>query len=127
MNSTKALEKTIAVLEAFSEIDRDMQMQTLLGFLHIALANVKGHTANVGLVRDKVGVTSASATRNVQAWTDVNRYGKQGFQCLESVINPDNKTEKIITLTPKGKQLVQELAVLLSSSAVVDSKITSKE
>ena len=113
LSNSQALGKAIEIIEVFSRIDRDMQMQTLLGFLHIALANSKGHTANIGLVRDKVGVSSASASRNVQAWTETNRYGRQGFMCLESSINPDNKTEKIVSLTKKGEDLVNELKKLL--------------
>jgi DNA-binding MarR family transcriptional regulator len=115
MSSTEGLKKAIAVLETFANYDRDMQMQTILAFLYVALENEMGRTANVGLVRDQVGVTSASATRNVQYWTDRNRYGQKGKECLESVINPANKTEKIIKLSPKGKALVKELEKLLES------------
>ena len=124
MKNTQTLETLISVLEAFGGLDRDMQMQTILAFLYVALENERGRTANVGLVRDRVGVTSASATRNVQAWTDRNRYGQAGHDMLQSVINPDNKTEKIITLTKKGERFLEELADLLSSSAsVVSPKI----
>lgn len=119
MSSTDGLKKAIKVLETFNHFDRDMQMQQVLAFLYIALENEQGRTANVSLVKDKVDVTSASATRNVQAWADVNRYGKEGFGCIESSINPKNKTEKILTLSKKGKALVSELCRILETTSKV--------
>ena len=115
-NQVESIRKIIAVLETVSDLDRDMQMQTLLAFLHVAEANLMGHSANVSLVKEKVGVTSAAATRSVQAWSDSNRYSKKGHECLDRQINPANRTEKILTLTPKGKEVIEALHSAVTSN-----------
>lgn len=103
------LVKLQRVVQEFRSLDKEMQAQTMLAFLYIAERNLQGIDTTVLDVGTYLDLTSASATRNVQALSKIHRYGKEGHNLLYTEENPRNRTEKFIHLTEKGKALTKRL------------------
>lgn len=103
------LVKLQRVLQEFRSLDKEMQAQTMLAFLYIAERNLQGIETTVLDVGTYLDLTSASATRNVQALSKVHRYGKEGHDLIYTEENPRKRTEKFIYLTDKGKALTKRL------------------
>jgi DNA-binding MarR family transcriptional regulator len=103
------LVKLQRVLQEFRSLDKEMQAQTMLAFLYIAERDTQGVETTVLDVGTYLDLTSASATRNVQALSKVHRYGKDGHNLVFTEENPKKRTEKFIYLTDKGKSLTKRL------------------
>jgi DNA-binding MarR family transcriptional regulator len=103
------LVKLQRVVQEFRSLDKEMQAQTMLAFLYIAERTSQGVDTTVLDVGTYLDLTSASATRNVQALSKVHRYGKEGHDLVFTEENPRKRTEKFIHLTTKGKALTKRL------------------
>tara|TARA_R110002153_G_scaffold3400_1_gene16542 strand:+ start:2659 stop:3042 length:384 start_codon:yes stop_codon:yes gene_type:complete len=98
------LDKIVALLSEFRKLDPNLQMQTALAFVYISQGDDANDPLSVYQVGDKLGCTSASASRNVAALSNWSRHNRAGYGLVEANENPERRNEKIITLTPKGKQ-----------------------
>lgn len=107
------LVKLQRIVEEFRKLDNEMQLQTVLAFLIIAQRSEQGATLSIKEVGEMLGVTSASASRNVAALAEVSRHRKAGHKLVTTYENPDYRVEKFIDLTDKGKALVTRLEQLI--------------
>jgi len=103
------LDRIDALLSEFRKLDPNMQMQTALAFVFIAQGDHANDPLSVYQVGDKLGCTSASASRNVAALSNWSRHNRAGYGLVEANENPERRNEKVITLTPKGKQWFKAL------------------
>lgn len=103
------LVKLQRIMQEFRSLDKEMQAQTMLAFLYIAERAGQGIDTTVLDVGSYLDLTSASATRNVQALSKVHRYGKNGHNLVFTEENPRRRTEKFIRLTEKGESLRKRL------------------
>ena len=85
-----------------------MQSQTIACFLYVANeAYVYKKKINVSDVGWYLGLTSASASRNLAVLSKYNHLRK--LDLIMAVENPERRIEKFVTLTPKGKALAKRL------------------
>ena len=103
------LDRIDALLSEFRKLDPNMQMQTALAFVFIAQGDYAKEPLSVYQVGDKLGCTSASASRNVAALSKWSRHHREGYGLVEANENPERRNEKVITLTPKGRQWFKAL------------------
>lgn len=101
-------------LEEFRKLDSEMQAQTMLAFLYIAQNEGSQTPVTVRDVGERLGITSASASRNVAALSKWHRHGKMGHDLVEAYENPERRIEKFIRLTPKGKRVLQTIEELIN-------------
>jgi len=107
------LVKLQRVVEEFRKLDPEMQLQTVLAFILVAHKQSQGNTITIKEVGEMLGVTSASASRNVAALTSINRSRRTGHELVVTYENPEFRVEKFIELTDKGKALVTRLENLV--------------
>ena len=62
---------------------------------------------------DRLGIAQSSSSRNVAALSKWHSFGKAGHDLIQAVEDPRERRRKILTLTPKGHDLVDQLASLL--------------
>ena len=92
-------------LDEFGEIDPELQLPTLLTFLVIARRGVCTQKE----VESELGMTSASASRNVTFWTDTKRDGTPGPAFVERSEDKQDRRYKVLRLTPKGRAFYERL------------------
>lgn len=96
-------------IEEFRKLDTEMQAQTMLAFLYIARMDATDSPATVSDVAEYLGLTSASASRNVAALSEWSRHQKAGHNLVEARENPAFRSQKFIRLTAKGKRMIKTL------------------
>lgn len=97
------------VMEEFRKFDSEMQSQTILAFIIVANKRSQNSTISIGEVGALLGITSASASRNIAALTAFSRHRRKGHDLITTYENPEFRVEKLIELTEKGKALVTRL------------------
>ena len=102
--------KAERLIEEFRKLDTEMQAQTMMAFLYIS--RMQDSNVTVRDVGEYLGITSASASRNIAALSKWHRHGKPGHDLVEAYENPARRIEKFIRLTPKGKRVAQTLGDL---------------
>lgn len=108
--------KAERLIEEFRKMDTEMQAQTMMAFLYISRMYQGETPVTVRDVGEYLGITSASASRNVAALSKWHRHGKPGHDLVEAYENPARRIEKFIRLTPKGKRVAKTLGDLFNVS-----------
>lgn len=96
-------------MEEFRKLDSEMQAQTMLAFIYIARMDRGGTPTTVKEVGEYLGLTSASASRNIAALGEWHRHKKPGHGLIEAYENPERRNEKLIRVTPKGWRVIKSL------------------
>lgn len=86
-------------------IDPELQLQTLRAFLFVAQ---RGSCTQKD-VEMALGISNASASRNVSYWTDRRFDRKPGLGFVERVEDDHDRRFKALKLTPKGKAFYEQL------------------
>jgi len=107
------LNRLMRVVEEFRKLDPEMPAQTILAFLFIAERNAAEVPVTVKDVGDYLGLSSASASRNVAALSKISRHRTSGHDLIMAYENPERRIEKFIKLTPKGKRVIDSIGELL--------------
>ena len=107
------LPKIEALLEEFRKLDSEIASHCMLALCYIARQDEAGTPATVKDVGNHLGVSSASASRNVAMLSEWNRHNVKGFHLVETYENPKYRIEKFIKLTAKGKRVVKSLEDLM--------------
>lgn len=97
------------VLQEIRNVNPDMPTSTALAFVYIAQRNQTAAPTTIQDVGAYLGVSSASASRNVMALTKVSWTRKEGAGLVYSEENPERRIEKFLYLTEDGKALVKRL------------------
>lgn len=104
------------VIQEFRFLDPEMQMQTALAFLLVADRDRNGNITTVSDVGNYLGLSSASASRNVALLSRFSRKGTHGHDLISLNENPARRNEKHIKLTDKGKALMSRLEEYINVS-----------
>jgi DNA-binding MarR family transcriptional regulator len=108
----------VRVLEAFRRFDPDMPIQYALSFLTIA----QHEGLSMGELAQRLGIAQSSASRNIAALSRWHSFGKAGHDLVEALEDPRERRRKIVSLTPRGHQLIEALRALVAGE-VVDIEI----
>lgn len=105
----KEVEKFVAAIEAFRQLDPEMPAQTIMTFLTVA------HNPGITLTRlaEHLGLALSSTSRNVYSLSRLKVGTTPGHDLLAYDTNPMNRREKIVNLTPKGERFYSQLQRLL--------------
>lgn len=95
----------IREVESFAEIDPEMQLATMLTFLYIAR---RGVCIQQDIERE-LGLSNASASRNVSYWTAFKAYKKPGVGFVERTEDPKDRRQRLLRLTKEGKEFYEKL------------------
>lgn len=100
----------IRVLEALRELDPDMPIQYALSFLTVA----RHEGLSIRELSERLGIAQSSASRNVAALSRWHSFGKPGHDLVQSEEDPRERRRKVVTLTSKGRALVEDLRAIVS-------------
>lgn len=56
-----------------------------------------------------LGFSTASGSRNTDYLTKINRLRQEGLDLINKEDDPDDRRQTILTLTPKGKEFINQL------------------
>lgn len=94
-------------LATLKTLDADMPVSQALSLLLIA--NNEG--LSLKELAQKTGIGMASASRYVSSFGKATKPGSKGLGLVAAVEDPQERRKKIITLTPKGRALVDKLTL----------------
>lgn len=106
----KELGRLSLALSVVRILDDSMPVQTLAVFLEIA----KNEGISVSELGAKTGLAGSSASRNVAALSDWHWLKKPGLGLVATVADPMDMRRKAVKLTPKGKQLIDQIVAVLA-------------
>lgn len=104
MASNKA-EGLMRALREFRALDPDMPIPQAISLLLIA----ENEGLSLKELAEKIGVGMASASRYVAAFGKPTRPGAKGMGLVAAVEDPMERRKKIITLTNKGRIMVNRI------------------
>lgn len=103
MTDANQLARTLAFIS--KTLEYDVPLPALQAFLYIA--------TNTGCSQKDVelglGLTNASASRNVSLWTDRRFDRKPGFGFVNRDFDPYDQRYRILTLTETGRQFYEQI------------------
>jgi len=94
-------------IELFRSLNPEMQAQMMMTFLLVAAKDP--HPVQMATLGEKLAIAQSSVTRNVQALSGTNRQGTRGHGLLHTWVNPENRREKLVELTPHGRRILELL------------------
>ncbi len=97
------------IIEKLRSLDPEMQMQSAMCLSIIARCHEAGTDITVKEIGEKLGLSSASASRNVAVLSEWNRHDEAGKNLVKAIENPKRRVEKFVRLTDKGKRFIAEL------------------
>ena len=104
--------KLVRALDLFRELNPDMSVQTIM----VLLTVVMHEGCTIKEIKDRVGFSYASASRNVAALSKWHRLKRPGYDLVEATADPYELRRKLVKLTPKGKEMARRLALSLEPS-----------
>lgn len=106
----RSIRTALRVVEAFRTIDVEMPIQTAATFLIIA--------ENEGIsqqdIKDRLGMASSTASRNVAALSERHRLGKPGYNLVVQREDLEDRRRKTHHLTPQGRAVLRQVIDSLS-------------
>ena len=104
------LAKVLKISELFRQLDLEVPGQLVSVFCFIASHNPCHQQA----IQEALGLSANSASRNTDWLSKYHRLGKPGLDLVVKKEDPLNRRRKIVTLTPKGEQLVLDIQKIMS-------------
>lgn len=92
-------------VEVFYGLDKHMTLFQMYCFLLVATN--EGQTQN--WFERKLDTSNAVTSRTLRKFSEFDKPGKPGLNLIETVIDPNDRRFRIVTLTPKGKALVASI------------------
>lgn len=103
----KDLEKVANALQLMSDMYYKTTVNHVRVFLYIAANNDK--IIETRDLPDALGMTQTTLNRTMRSMADRSYIHESGLKILRIQINPQDERQRIVELTPKGKQLALEL------------------
>lgn len=97
------------IMQEFRLLDREITAQLIVTFLYVSSHNPCHKQA----LEEELGFSTASASRNVDWLSHRHRLSKPGLGMVMKERDPSNLRRYILSLTPKGEQLVKTIEGLL--------------
>ena len=113
------IQKLIKVLHLFQELDKEMQITTMLTFLELSEWDLNTPPSVTELGK-KMGLdTSTTAgSRNIMSWCDLNRKKGRGFDFMETKENPAYRVQKMVYMKHGGYLFRERLLGILEEEGV---------
>jgi DNA-binding MarR family transcriptional regulator len=108
--TTSDIDKLLRTIGTFRSLDPDIPSQTIATFL-VAMDH-EGET--ISQLRDRLGMTTASASRNIAYLTDWHRLKRPGLNLLTADTDPMNRRTRRVFLTVKGRQLAKTVRDIMN-------------
>lgn len=108
---TKSLNQIIRLLNEFRKLDSEMPIQQALTLVWVVLKEADG--VNIKDISDNLGISQASASRNVNAFMKLNRYRRTGHDLIETHEDPMHRSRKLCSLTQKGTLVKKTLLEII--------------
>ena len=108
------IQKLIKTLHLFQELDKEMQIPTMLTFLELSEWDLNTPPSVTELGK-KMGLdtSSTAGSRNIMAWCDLNRKKDRGFDFMETKENPAYRVEKKVFMKHGGYLFREKLLEIL--------------
>lgn len=104
-NGTRALWTLFKAIEEFRKLDPEIPSQTVNTYLYVA--SHEGCTMKD--IAEALGVAQSTMSRNISTLDKINRHHQPGLNLVNAVEDPNERRRKIVTLTPRGRQLMARL------------------
>lgn len=112
---TDGLQKLKRVVTSLRLIDDTMPIQWIAILLQVA----ENEGASISEISQKVGLALSSTSRNVSAMSDWHWLKKPGLGLLVKQVDRMDLTKQQVSLSPKGKKLVEQLRAILGEEVTV--------
>ena len=100
--------KKITFLSKFRVLESSMPVGQMVFFL-VAAVN---EGESLGVIAKQSGTPTSTASRYLTNLSFKQRNGEPGLKLLDAVDNPEYRSSKMITLTPEGRKLMEEIIEL---------------
>jgi DNA-binding MarR family transcriptional regulator len=104
------------VAELFRVKDTEVPGQLVSVFCYIASHN----PCNLQAIKESLGLTDNSTSRNTDWLSDYHRLGKPGMGLIKKYTDPQNFRRRVVKLTPKGEAMVQSIKEILYGAKETD-------
>lgn len=94
------------------DLDRDATLLQAMMFVKAAMSGEPG--LDPATMESEIKASSATITRTSQKLSAVASDRKPGYDVARVDFNPQNRSLRILTLTPKGEKLVAKMAATLA-------------
>ena len=102
-------ERIFVAMNVLRKMDSEMPAQLVSALFYIASRNECHKQA----LEEDLGLSVAAGSRNTDWLTENHRLGKRGLGLIIKERDPSNKRRLMLTLTPKGEELIQTLKDIL--------------
>lgn len=105
LDDRKHLDKVSGLFQAFRALDPTMPLQ--LAYTFILCATFEGES--VGDIARRAGFALSTTSRHILDLGEHDRNKNPGYQLVESRTDPMELRRKTVHLTPKGRNLINQL------------------
>ena len=105
MEDKRHLDKMSGLLQAFRTLDPTMPLQ--IAYTFILCAIYEGES--IGDIARRAGFATSTTSRHILDLGEYDRKKDPGYQLVETRIDPMELRRKTVHLTPKGKNLLNQL------------------
>jgi DNA-binding MarR family transcriptional regulator len=116
-SGSSPLTRLIMAIEAFRQVNRDILANEMVAFLLVAERDRDGSGVPLSEIRDTLGLSTAATSRNVNFLSQHGANDREGAKLVMLVENPENRRQRNVYLTPKGKAFKKQLETLLDGAA----------
>ena len=97
------LDDYISLLHRFAMFDPNMQLSTVMTFIEIAKADLKGELISTADIERRVGLKSGTASRNIYYWAEGHKDMRGGHHMVDVRVDKQDMRRRILKLTQKGR------------------------
>lgn len=105
---------SIEIYMKFVEMFRDMDAEIPLTTVGVFLVVVQNEHMTMKDMAKILGISQASCSRNVAYLAQYHRLNKPGLNLLVTREDPEERRRKIVSLTQKGKRVVERMQSMVS-------------
>lgn len=105
LDDRRHLDKVSGLFQAFRQLDPTMPLQ--LAYTFILCATYEGES--VGDIARRAGFAVSTTSRHILDLGEFDRLKRPGYQLVETRIDPMELRRKTIHLTPKGRNLLNQI------------------
>ena len=107
IHDQRKLRQLLAVLQEFKKFDPEITLPSLLAFVVMAMENNK--PGNQRSIEDALEMSSATTSRATSHWADFKMPKRAGLGMMESIIDPEDRRQRILKLRDNGIELAKNI------------------
>lgn len=105
LEDRRHLDKVANLFMAFRQLDSTMPLQ--LAYTFLLCATYEGES--VGDIARRAGFAGSTTSRHILDLGEFDRMKRPGYQLVETRIDPNELRRKTVHLTPKGRNLLNQI------------------